>query len=119
MRYALAGRILRPISAIIQQSREISEKYLDKRIPLGKTRDELYELSVALNKMFDRSQHSFNCQKEFIGNASHELKTPLTSLKLQIETLKKQNNYHDASVLKNNHQRSALVSGSKSIFIFR
>jgi len=33
--------------------------------------------------------------------------------------LKKQNNYHDASVLKNNHQRSALVSGSKSIFIFR
>ncbi|NDY72846.1 sensor histidine kinase [Desulfobacter hydrogenophilus] len=85
--YVLAGRILRPISAIIHQSREISEKSLDKRIPLGKTRDELYELSVALNKMFDRIQHSFNRQKEFIGNASHELKSPVTLLMLSQEDM--------------------------------
>ena len=85
--YALAGRILRPISTIIHQSREISEKSLDKRIPLGKTRDELYELSVALNKMFDRIQHSFNRQKEFIGNASHELKSPVTLLMLAQEDM--------------------------------
>lgn len=85
--YALAGRILRPISKIINQSREISEKSLDKRIPLGKTRDELYELSVALNKMFDRIQHSFNRQKEFIGNASHELKSPVTLLMLAQEDM--------------------------------
>ena len=85
--YALAGRILRPISKIINQSKEISEKSLDKRIPLGKTRDELYELSVALNKMFDRIQHSFNRQKEFIGNASHELKSPVTLLMLAQEDM--------------------------------
>lgn len=85
--YALAGRILKPISAIINQSREISEKSLDKRIPLGKTRDELYELSVALNKMFDRIQHSFLRQKEFIGNASHELKSPITLLMLAQEDM--------------------------------
>ena len=85
--YALAGRILRPISAIINQSREISEKSMDKRIPLGKTKDELYELSVALNKMFDRIQHSFLRQKEFIGNASHELKSPITLLMLSQEDM--------------------------------
>lgn len=85
--YVLAGRILRPVSAIIRQSREISEKSLDKRIPLGGNRDELYELSVALNKMFDRIQHSFNRQKEFIGNASHELKSPITLLMLAQEDL--------------------------------
>jgi len=85
--YVLAGRILRPISAIIHQSREISDKSLDKRIPLGKTKDELYELSVALNKMFDRIQHSFLRQKEFIGNASHELKSPITLLMLAQEDL--------------------------------
>ena len=85
--YILAGRILRPVSAIINQSREISEKSLDKRIPLGKTEDELYELSVALNKMFDRIQHSFVRQKEFIGNASHELKSPITLLMLAQEDM--------------------------------
>jgi signal transduction histidine kinase len=85
--YVLAGRILRPVSAIIRQSQEISEKSLDKRIPLGKNRDELYELSVALNKMFDRIQHSFNRQREFIGNASHELKSPITLLMLAQEDL--------------------------------
>ncbi|WP_020587025.1 sensor histidine kinase [Desulfobacter curvatus] len=85
--YILAGRILRPISAIIHQSREISEKSLDQRIPLGKTKDELYELSVALNKMFDRIQHSFLRQKEFIGNASHELKSPITLLMLAQEDM--------------------------------
>ncbi len=85
--YALAGRILRPISSIINQSKEISEKSLDKRIPLEKTQDELYDLSVALNRMFDRIQHSFNQQKEFIGNASHELKSPITLLMLAQEDM--------------------------------
>lgn len=85
--YVLAGRILRPISTIINQSREISDNSLDKRIPIGKNRDELYELSVALNTMFDRIQHSFNHQREFIGNASHELKSPITRLMLAQEDM--------------------------------
>ncbi len=85
--HILAGRILKPVSTIIRQSREISDQSLDKRIPLGKNKDELYELSVALNKMFDRIQHSFNRQREFIGNASHELKSPITLLMLAQEDM--------------------------------
>lgn len=80
--YKLAGKIMAPVSAITKLSREISEKSLDKRISLGKTRDEFYHLSSSLNRMFDRLQFSFLRQKEFVGNASHELKSPITRLLL-------------------------------------
>lgn len=83
--YYVAGRILRPIQDINATAREINEKTLDKRIPLSRTHDELHELSAALNSMFDRLQYSFLRQKEFIANASHELKTPLTLLRLSLE----------------------------------
>lgn len=83
--YYTAGRILRPIQDINTTAREINEKTLDKRIPLGDTHDELHELTTALNSMFDRLQLSFLRQKEFIANASHELKTPLTLLRLSFE----------------------------------
>ncbi|WP_435051710.1 sensor histidine kinase [Desulfolithobacter dissulfuricans] len=80
--YYVSGRILKPISAINSLAREITDKTLDKRIPLGKNRDELYELSSSLNHMFDRLQYSFQHQKEFLANASHELKTPIAMQRL-------------------------------------
>lgn len=80
--YFAAGRILKPVTAINSLAREISEKTLDKRIPLGATQDELYTLSSSLNQMFDRLQFSFKRQKEFIANASHELKTPIAMQRL-------------------------------------
>ena len=85
--YYLAGRILRPLATINQEIKEIRENSLDRRIPLGTSRDELYVLSHSLNTMFDRLQHSFLRQKEFIGNAAHELKSPLTILMLGQEEM--------------------------------
>lgn len=67
--------------------REIREKSLHKRIPLNKNKDELHNLTTSLNSMFDRLEHSFNQQREFIGNAAHELKTPLTILILGHEEM--------------------------------
>ena len=66
---------------------EITENTLEKRIPLSGNRDELDELAGSLNAMFNRLQDSFRRQKEFVANASHELKTPLTLLRLSTEEM--------------------------------
>ena len=83
--YFLAGRILRPVRQITDLARDINGKDLAGRIPLGSSRDELYELSFALNQMLDRLQYSLNRQKEFIASAAHELNTPITNVRLFIE----------------------------------
>lgn len=85
--YFLAGRLLRPLATINQDIKAIRENSLDRRIVLGTSRDELYTLSHSLNSMFDRLQHSFLRQKEFVGNAAHELKSPLTILMLGHEEM--------------------------------
>lgn len=85
--YYLAGKILEPLAQINTLIKEISDVSLDKRIPLGNNQDELQTLSSSLNNMFDRLQFSFDRQKEYIGNASHELKSPLTILMLGHEKL--------------------------------
>ncbi len=85
--YKLAGKILTPLADITRMAKEITEKSLYKRIPLSSNRDELQDLSISLNKMFDRLQYSFQRQKEFIGNASHELKSPITLLMLSQEEM--------------------------------
>lgn len=83
--YAMAGRILKPLSDINLLAREIGENTLDKRIPTGKSHDELHELVTHLNHMFDRLQFSFVRQKQLLADASHELKSPLAMLRLFFE----------------------------------
>ncbi len=83
--YVVAGRILRPVHIINTTAKEISEKTLDKRLSRTANNDELDELASSLNTMFDRLQHSFRLQKEFIAHGAHELKTPLTSIKLFLD----------------------------------
>lgn len=85
--YLVAGKILQPIRQINRMTRAITAKTLAKRIPLTGNRDEIDELIASLNAMFNRLQFSFRHQKEFVANASHELKTPLTLLRLSMEEM--------------------------------
>jgi signal transduction histidine kinase len=85
--YRVAGRILKPVREINQLAAVINEQTLEQRIPLTGNRDEIDELATTLNEMFDRLHYSFLRQKTFLANASHELKTPLTLLRLSTEEI--------------------------------
>jgi two-component system, OmpR family, sensor histidine kinase ArlS len=89
--YIFSGRLLRPIKKISEDVTEISAQNLARRIQTGQTKDEWYQLSHTLNDLLNRLQESFELQRRFISNASHELSTPLTSISSQLEiTLQRQ-----------------------------
>ena len=86
--YFVAGYILRPVRRINTQAREISEKQLDRRVPTSGNHDEFDILAHTLNKVFDRLQHAFLRQKRLLADASHELKTPLTMMRLALDEIR-------------------------------
>ena len=83
----IAGKILQPIGQMKDLAQDISEKNLDRRIPAGKGRDEFNELARTINRMLDRLQYSFTRQRDFLFDTSHELKTPLTSMRLAVDEI--------------------------------
>ncbi len=83
--FIFSKRLLRPIKKIAADAEEISAQHLARRIKTGKTKDEWHQLASTLNRLFDRLQESFELQRRFISNASHELSTPLTSISSQLE----------------------------------
>jgi signal transduction histidine kinase len=74
----IAGRVLRPLSAITTAARRISASNLHERLALPGPDDELKELGDTLDDLFARLEASFDAQRRFVANASHELRTPLT-----------------------------------------
>ncbi len=76
----LAGRAIKPISTISSTATRIAEGNLAERISTDGTDSELDQLSRVLNHTFDRLNRSFERQKQFTADASHELRTPVTIL---------------------------------------
>ena len=83
--YLFSSQLVRPISSIIRDVNAISSHNLSKRLPTGISQDELNQLAKTFNELLDRLQDSFNTQRRFISNASHELSTPLTSILSQLQ----------------------------------
>ena len=81
----IAGKILQPIGEMKDLTKDISEKNLDRRLPVGPVSDEFNELARTINRMLDRLQHSFVKQRNLLFDTSHELKTPLTTMRLAID----------------------------------
>jgi signal transduction histidine kinase len=73
----VAGRSLRPVQRITATAQTVAAGDLDRRIALTGPRDELRELADTFDAMMDRLEAAFDQQRAFIGNASHELKTPI------------------------------------------
>lgn len=82
-----AGRSIKPINNIIQTSKIITKDNLKARIPLPKTRDELFTLSKTINNLLNRIEDAIEREKQFTSDASHELRTPLTVIKGTLEVL--------------------------------
>ena len=85
--YALSELILRPVRVFQATAVRIRSDNLNERIPVGDPKDEMSQLAEFLNQMFDRLEHSFSEIRRFAAEASHELKTPLSLLRLHAERL--------------------------------
>ncbi|WP_010271237.1 sensor histidine kinase [Paenibacillus senegalensis] len=91
----LSGRLLsnlisRPISSMIGTMREIRASGRFKRLELPKrSKDELYEMGKTFNQMIELLETHFEKQEQFVANASHELKTPLTVIESYASLLKR------------------------------
>lgn len=83
--YFFSRRLLRPIQNISADVAEISAQNLTRRIKTGRTKDEWYRLTDTVNELLNRLQESFELQRRFVSNASHELSTPLTAISSQLE----------------------------------
>ena len=81
----ISRRVLNPIKTMNELAREIAFEKMEGRIPLGTADDELSELAKTLNAMLDRLQGGINRQKQFVSDASHELRTPAAVIKGYIE----------------------------------
>jgi signal transduction histidine kinase len=83
--WLVAGRVLSPLKRISGTAKRVSEERLGERIPVGGPHDELRELGETLNSMLDRLALSFEAQRRFVANASHELRSPLTVIRSEAE----------------------------------
>ena len=78
--YWLAGRALQPLRAVRKAASKITEKSLGQRVPVPNTGDEVATLARTLNTMLERLERSFETQRRFTSDASHELRTPVTAI---------------------------------------
>ena len=75
---ALAGRgIFQPIKEMTQTVKDISEKNLNLRLNVSGSKNELKELALTFNEMMNRIEDYYNRQRQFVSDASHELRTPI------------------------------------------
>lgn len=82
----LAGRVLRPLRSLASTARNISETDLTRRIQVGGN-DEASQIAVSFNEMLGRLEHAFSTQRQFLDDASHELRSPLTVIRGHIELI--------------------------------
>lgn len=80
-----AGRMLRPVRTITGTARRISASNLHERLDLRGPDDELKELGDTFDELLGRLQRSWDSQRQFVANVSHELRSPLTRLRLQAD----------------------------------
>lgn len=85
----LNKRVLAPIRDITSMAETLSESNLSNRINIAGTKNELKDLAAVINRMLDRIERSYNSQKQFVSDASHELRTPIAVIRGYTDMLKR------------------------------
>ncbi len=81
----MSRKALKPVAALAAEARRINDRNLDIRLPEPSAKDEISDLSRTLNQMLERIDKAFASVRTFTGNASHELRTPISLMRTEIE----------------------------------
>jgi two-component system, OmpR family, sensor kinase len=82
--WVVTGRIMRPVVLLADTARDITEHDLHRRIPVQGS-EEIASLIVSFNTMLDRLEHVVSTQRQFLDDAGHELRTPITVIRGHLE----------------------------------
>ncbi len=77
----MSGKHLKPIKIMTDQVKDMSANNLNTRLNVSGTKDELKDLALTFNQMLDDIQKSYEREKQFVSDASHELRTPIAVIK--------------------------------------
>lgn len=81
----VTGRALRPVSRIRREVDGITAEKLDRRVPVPDSADEIAALATTMNGMLDRLDRAARAQRAFVSDASHELRSPLATIRQHAE----------------------------------
>ncbi|GAA3400092.1 HAMP domain-containing histidine kinase [Paenibacillus hodogayensis] len=87
--WMLARQLLKPLQSMTDTIRNIKRKGLHERVPLSGNQDEIYTLMSLFNNMMDQVERSFLQQKQFVEDASHELRTPVAIIEGHLAMLRR------------------------------
>jgi signal transduction histidine kinase len=88
----LAGRALRPVELIRAEAAAITGSTMHRRVPEPGTDDEVGKLAQTMNAMLERLERSSALQRQFVSDASHELRSPVTVIRTQLEVALRRGN---------------------------
>ena len=114
----LARRVVQPVARITKEVKRISASNLHNRLPQVENQDEMADLTQTFNDMLDRLETSFEIQANFINNASHELKTPITTILAESEIMllqKRQPEEYEAALTNIYNQANRLGNLTESL----
>jgi signal transduction histidine kinase len=83
--YRVIEATLRPVESLRRSAEEITGAGASARLPVPRGQDEVHRLAVTLNGMLDRLEAGRVRQREFVGDAAHELRSPLANMRTQLE----------------------------------
>lgn len=97
--YRLVGAALGPVERLRSRVASISDHQLSERLPVPEARDEITRLAITLNEMLGRLEAGQRGQQRFVGDASHELRSPLSTITAALELAASRPDLLDASMI--------------------